>query len=138
MFDDVLALLRGGVRKYLLDAQPDVLVRTEPRHEARRLEYDAAIRAGSGDLATVENDAALADVVEPRGHRQHGRFAATGMADDGNEFAFANLEIEAVDDFYRTVARWIDFRHPRELDVALEAWDRLVVRRGAAGRALLA
>src|SRR3970282_1186029 len=84
------------VRNHLFHAETDIVVSAEPGHQTGRLEHDATVGAGAVYFAPVEDDAAFADVVEPGGHGQHGRFAATGVADDGNELALAYLEVEAV------------------------------------------
>jgi hypothetical protein len=81
-----------------LDGDRDVVDRREPRKQARRLEDDAPIGAGPGDLAAAEDDAAAVGRDEPRHHRQHRGFAAARMADDADELALGDVEPEAFDD----------------------------------------
>ena len=54
----------AGVRIHAIHAQRDVLPRGEPGQQIRRLEHHAAIRAGAGDLAAIEHDAAVGDIGE--------------------------------------------------------------------------
>ena len=57
---------------------------------------DAAIRPGAGEFLAGENDAAAGDVVQAGDHREHGGFAAAGVADERDEFALAILQIEVL------------------------------------------
>ena len=59
------------------------------------------------------------DVVQPGDHRQHGRLAAAGMADQRDELALAHQQVEAVDYRERALRRRIVLAHLEELDIAL-------------------
>src|SRR5690606_24115012 len=98
VFRDLAALELGGGVVGLVDAEQDVLERGEPGQEAGGLENDAAIGAGRGDLLAGEDDAAAGDVGESGDHGEHGGLAAAGVADQGDELALADLEVEVLDD----------------------------------------
>ena len=100
---DIAPLGRTRVRIDAVDAQGDVFARSQPRHERRRLKHDGAVGAGIGHLRPFENDAAARNSVEPRRHRQNRRFAATRMANEGDELPLLHFQIEAVDDGERAL-----------------------------------
>ena len=104
----------------LVDAQRHVLARRQPRHQRRRLEHHGTIGAGAIDLARVEHDAPAGDLGEARRHREHGRLAAAGVADQGDEFALLHQELELLHDGQRAPGRRIDLLHVEEFDIALE------------------
>ena len=61
----------------------------------------AMSRLLGGTLLTTRppiDDLATRDLLEPRDHAQQGRLAAAGGADEHDEFAFGNVDRDAVDD----------------------------------------
>ena len=46
----------------------------------------------------ADQDAAAGDALQPRDHAQHGRLAAAGGADEDDELAMRDVEVDAVDD----------------------------------------
>src|SRR5947209_6793109 len=52
--------------------------------------------------ALTDADLAARNALEPRNHAQQSRLPASGGADQHNEFAIANGDIDAVDDLRRT------------------------------------
>ena len=88
------ALGVARVRIDALDAERDVLPRGQPRQQVRRLEHHAAIGPGGRHLAAVEHDAAVGDIGQPGAHRQHRRLAAAGVADQRDELAALDVEVE--------------------------------------------
>src|SRR3546814_11156701 len=81
--------------------------------------YTTLFRSPSNlDLAVVENDAALADRVEARRHRQHGRLTATRVADQRDELALVHQQVEILDHGQRSLGRGIDLVEPVEFKVA--------------------
>jgi hypothetical protein len=78
---------RGG-------AKADIAADGEPREQAVILKHHAAIGAGPGDPAAVHQHLAIARRLEPGDHPQQGGLAATRGADQADELAAADLEVD--------------------------------------------
>ncbi|MNN53057.1 hypothetical protein D3C81_1677900 [compost metagenome] len=78
-------------------AQGDVLLHRQPGKQAVLLEYDAAFAADAGDRPSVYLDAAAEGPVEADQQAQQGRLAAAAGADDGDGFAFVDVQVEVAD-----------------------------------------
>jgi hypothetical protein len=95
---DGVAFGLGLVAVDLVDAEADVAEGGEPREEAGRLEDDAAIGAGLDDLLAGEDDGAVRGLGEAGDDGEHGALAAAGVADDADELALREGQVEAFDD----------------------------------------
>ena len=82
----------------LVDGESDVFVDGEPREEAVVLEHDAAVGAGAVHAFTVKEDFAGVGFGEAGEERHKGGLAGAGVADDGDELAFLDLEVDVVED----------------------------------------
>ncbi len=60
------------------------------------LEHHGAIRPRFVDLGAVQHHAAAARPQQARDDIQHRRFAAAGVADQGNEFTLGNHQVDVV------------------------------------------
>ena len=61
---------------------------------------DAALdRRQVVDPLAADDDVAAGDILEPGDHAQQGRLAAARRADEDDELAFRDLEVDALDDF---------------------------------------
>ena len=67
------------------------------------------------DLASADRDRAAGDLLQPRDHAQQGRLAAARRADQDDEFAVLDIDIDAVDNLY-AAERLFDVPHD---DVAI-------------------
>src|SRR5262249_20621797 len=76
----------------LLQAEADIVGDAQPGKEPRLLEHDADLLMRRGDHRPVEHDLALGRRVEPRDRPQHGRLAAAGAADGGENLAGRDRE----------------------------------------------
>jgi hypothetical protein len=88
---------RLAVAEHLVDRQRDVLPHREPRQQRMVLEHDGAVGTGRVDLATVEDHAAAGRPEQPGDDVQHRRLAAARVADQRDEFAARDLEVDAVE-----------------------------------------
>ena len=109
--------LRGG-RIDLVDADGHILTRGQPGEQRGRLEHHGAFGIGSLDRAAVQHDDVLGDARQPGGHRQDGGLAATGMADQGNEFALFQRQVDLVHHGQRALAGVKDLGQLRILQIA--------------------
>jgi hypothetical protein len=116
---DLLAFAATGMREHAIDPERNVLACSEPREQRGRLEYHRAFGPGGRDLPVVEHDAAAGYFVEPGCHRQHGRLAAAGMADERNKLALAHEQVEPLDDGERSLRCRVGLLDLVELDVAV-------------------
>ena len=57
----------------------------------------AVLRRNVGDVAVADQDAAVVDLFEAGEHAQRGGLSATGGADEDEEFAVGDVEVELVD-----------------------------------------
>jgi acyl-CoA thioesterase-1 len=101
-----------GVAKQL-ERQEDVLLRGEIAEQLERLEHESdLVPSHEGqptfgqivDAFAIEADRASSRPVEPRHQREQRRLAAAGWADDGDELALPDLEVDPVEDRQRLAA----------------------------------
>ena len=59
------------------------------------LKHHTALQAGAGDFAPVHEDVAGAGTFQARQHVQDRRLATAAVADDADEFALRDAEVEA-------------------------------------------
>src|ERR1700756_2547187 len=98
-----LAAIRLG-DSALAQAERDVVPHGQPGKERVGLKHHAAIRAGSFDLAPIENHAAAARPVKPGDNAQQGGFSAARWTEDGDEVIVADAEIDGLERPRRRVA----------------------------------
>jgi hypothetical protein len=119
VFDDLLALGLRGVGIDVLHAENDVAEGAHPRHQAGRLEDHGAVGAGAVDLAVADDHAAVGDLVETGEHGQDGRFAAAGVADQADELALLDVQVEIDDGLERLAVRVrVELGEVEDFDVA--------------------
>ena len=107
---DDLAAFRGiGGVVDLFDAEHDVLEGGEPGQEAGGLEDNAAVGAGAGDFLAGEHDAATRYVSEAGDHGEDRGLAAARVADEGDELALLDTQVEVLDDDRLALGRGVDF-----------------------------
>ena len=78
-----------------------VSVDGHPRHQGRVLHHDGPVRPGAVDALPLEQDLALAGLKEARDQMEQGRLAAARRADQANEVALVDRQVdvsERVDD----------------------------------------
>src|SRR5690606_22651274 len=92
------------VRPAALHREGDVREHREPRHERVALEDDAALERGPGHLAAVHDHRAFARLVEPGEDVEDGRLAAARVADDADELALLEVEVDLLEDRRGAVA----------------------------------
>ncbi len=63
------------------------------------MENDGAVGAGSVDFWSADDDAAVGNFIETGEHGEDGGFPATGVADESDEFAFLDIQVEIDDGF---------------------------------------
>ena len=76
------------------EAEGDVVADAEPRVEVRVLEDDPAVRARSAHGPAVDGDGARGGRLEAGEQREERRLAAARRADDRDEFAGPDLDVE--------------------------------------------
>ena len=108
VFHHLLPLGLTGLRIDLVDADGDVLLGGQPGKQVGRLEHHGALGVGAFDVIAVQGDRTFADRVKASGHRQHGGFAAAGMADQADKFAALQGQVEILDHGQRAFRRGID------------------------------
>jgi len=92
------ALLAFVIAQGLVDqAQADVFLDRQPGKQPVLLKHDAALAADAVDGPAVDADLALKGGVQADQQAQQGRLAATAGTDDGDEFAFGDVQAEIVD-----------------------------------------
>ncbi len=87
-------------RAHGLEPEGEVLADRHVRIERVRLEDHREAALGGVDLVdqlAVDEDLAVAHLLEPGDHPQQGRLAAAGRADEDHELAVLDLEVDAVD-----------------------------------------
>src|SRR5437773_4443131 len=78
-----------------LDGQVDVLEAREPRQQRMVLEHDAAVGPGTVDVLVGEQDGALAGLEQSGDQIQERALAAARVADQRDELALADRELDA-------------------------------------------
>ena len=87
-------LVVGGFRLAVADIVHDRAVEQRDilRHHADG--FAQAVLRDAGDVLAVEQDAAALRIVEALQKREHGRFAAAGMADQADALARPEVQVE--------------------------------------------
>jgi hypothetical protein len=63
------------------------------------LEHDRPVGSGGVDRLTIEDHSAGGDRNQARDHVQQGGLAAAGVADDRDELALVDLQVDALQHF---------------------------------------
>jgi hypothetical protein len=77
------------------EAEADILLDREPRQQPRLLKHEPHERIGLGDDFAVEPDAPARRLVEPCRKPQERALAAARTADNGDDLAFLDFEIQS-------------------------------------------
>src|SRR5207247_1523748 len=88
----------------LARAKGDVLPHGHPRKEGEVLEHHAAVAARAGDGRVVDAHVAGGGLFETRDDPQQGRLAAAGRADQADELALVDEQVDMVQGLYPLVA----------------------------------
>ena len=83
-----------GRAEHALDAEVDVLEAGQPRQQRMVLEHDGALRAGPGDLAVGAQQHAVRRPGQPGDQVQQGRLAAARVADQRDELALRDAQVD--------------------------------------------
>src|SRR5205085_9151743 len=116
--DPARLLIGGEVR--VAKPEGDVALHAQPGERGVLLEHDAdAFGNLAADRAAFERDAALAGLGQSGDEFQHGGFAAARRPDDGEEFAFPDVDIDWAERMHGlpTRASREDLRHPAQRDM---------------------
>ena len=81
-------------------AKQDVIERSAPGNEPRRLEHEGDLGPGVARRTAVDDDAAVAHIEQAADDPQRGRFAATGRSEDANKLASAHFKAQTVIDLF--------------------------------------
>ena len=90
-------LLFRPVRPLRFHGEGDVAQHAHPGHQGVALEYHAAVEAGPPDFAAVHEGLAGTGFVEPGQHVEDGGLAAAGVADDADELALVDVEVDVLE-----------------------------------------
>ena len=112
-----------------------MLLHREPREQRVALEDHAAVRAGPGDGMAVEQNFAAGGFIESGDDADERGFAATGRADDADEFAAVDVERHVVEDDVRAAVGAEALFRSRTLRMTGRCADALETR-GHLGRLL--
>ena len=80
--------------KHLVDREANIFVDRQPGQQRVILEDDAAIRTGLGDFQIIQRDRAAVGPDQSGDQRDQRGLARAGVADDGDELAFLDLQID--------------------------------------------
>ena len=97
-----------------LEAELDVVLHGAPGQQPELLEHHRAVGAGPGDRLAVHADVAGVRLDQPEQDIEEGALAAAGGADDRQELALADVDVEVLQRAHRPAVR----RPEREIDVA--------------------
>src|SRR5690606_15275664 len=86
--------------------EADVLPHREPGHQRMALEDHAPLQTGRIDLAPIHEDVPAAGMLQARQGIEDGRLAAAGVADDADELATLDLEVDVLED--RLARPWVE------------------------------
>lgn len=78
-----------------LDREQDVVQHRAPGQQGGPLEQHGDVAAGLGDRRAGHGDLALGDRQQPGDHAEQGGLAAAGAAEDGDELALRDVEVDA-------------------------------------------
>ncbi len=85
-----------GLFEDLIHRQTYIVVDGQPGQQRVVLEHHRSIRTGLGHFLLLQDYPALGRLQQARDDVQHGRLAATGVADQGDELALLDLQVHIV------------------------------------------
>ena len=80
----------------VLQTYRDVLLHVEPREQAVILKHDAALQPRAGDGLAIDQDPPVIFLIEPQNQAQQRGLAAAAGADNADEFAGGDVELNVV------------------------------------------
>ncbi len=80
--------------EHLVYGEIDVFIDRKPRQQAVVLKHHGALRPRLVDLTVFEQNGTGRNLRQPGDEVEHRGFAAAGVADDRNEFAFFDGEVD--------------------------------------------
>ena len=92
-----LAVLAGEAGHHLIDGQGDVLLHREPGQQRVVLEHHHLVGARALHRFAIHQHRAARGQIEAGDHVQQRALATAGVADQGDEFAFADVEIDSLE-----------------------------------------
>jgi hypothetical protein len=108
--------LGGAVDRHRVHGQPDVVLDREPGEQRVVLEDHAALGAGSVDRSPVDEHRALVGRNQAGDDRHERRLAGARRADDGEELALLDREVDAHEHGLRTAGARVALRDAAELE----------------------
>ncbi len=99
-----------------IDRERDVALDRQPRHQRIGLEHDPDARRRPVDLPAAEDDAATVGSGQSRDRRDQRRLAGPGEADDGDELALLDLEVDAAEHVAARRALAVGFGQPADFE----------------------
>jgi len=94
LFDALALLGRRGAAHHIVHRQGDVLAHGLPGQQRVVLEHHHPLGSRIGHLASIHQDAATAGLGEASHQVEQGGFPATRVADQRDEFPFADAEVD--------------------------------------------
>ena len=89
-------LLAGHGWHHLIDGQADVLAHREPGQQGVVLKYHHLVWTGALHRFAIEQHRASGRHIQAGNHVEQGALSTAGMADQGDEFPFLDLQINAL------------------------------------------
>ncbi len=86
----------GGRKRRVFQAHRDVLLDCQPWEQAVVLKDNAAFQPGAGDGRAIEQDTPLVVAIQAQNQAQQRRLAATAGADDADELARRDVQVDIV------------------------------------------
>ncbi|MCY1440141.1 hypothetical protein D9M71_564030 [compost metagenome] len=102
--------------EHLLHGQLDVLVAGQPGQQAVVLEHHRALRARAVDFPAIADQPACAGVQQTGDQVEHGGLAAAGVADQGDELATGDAQVDVAEGLEASLARIEVFADAGQLD----------------------
>ena len=99
MIQSCRSALVFGAAEDLGHGEVDVLVDRQPGQQAVVLEHHGAVGSGAVDLLVLEQHGAGRDLGQPGDQVEQRRLAAAGMADDRDEFALVDGQLDVLEHF---------------------------------------
>ena len=92
-----LPLSPGEISEHLINGEGDVLAHRQPGQQRIVLEHHHLVGARPLNGFTIKQHHPFARQIEAGDHVEQGRLAAAGMANQGDEFSLADLQINALE-----------------------------------------
>jgi hypothetical protein len=109
LLDVFPALFRRPGREDFIHGQRDVLVNTQPREQGVVLKDDGAVGRGFDDRFAAEQHRPGIRRLQSGDERHERGLARAGVADNGHEFAFVDVQINVAQHFGPLAAEAVTF-----------------------------